>query len=113
MRSENERFLDMLEAIDRIQDRMPGSLDMFADDELVQVWMVHHLQIIGEAAFKISKETQNKYSHIAWGNIIGTRHILVHNYFEIDLEIVWNVLIHNLPVLREQIEEILKTDEPE
>lgn len=109
MRSEKERFLDMLEAIERIEDRTPASLDLFADDDLLQVWIVHHLQIIGEAAFRISKETQSKFPEISWGSIIGMRHVLVHNYFEIDLEIVWNVLAHNLPTLRQQIKWVLET----
>jgi len=109
MRSHNERFLDMLEAINRIDERKPKSKEFFVENELLQVWIVHHLQIVGEAAFKIPKDTRGNYPEIAWGSIIGMRHILVHNYFEIDLEIVWNVLLEDLPILKQQIKQIIES----
>ncbi len=60
---------DVLEAIERIQRHQNPGREVFDTDELVQVWMVRHLQIIGEAV-----------SHMPWRSIIGMRHILVHGY---------------------------------
>jgi predicted nucleotidyltransferase len=45
--------------------------------ELLQVWVVHHLQIIGEAAFRLSEEIREKHSEVAWGGMIGMRHVVV------------------------------------
>jgi uncharacterized protein with HEPN domain len=50
VRSDRERLLDILEAIDKIDQRRSSTIDDFAEDEMQQVWVVHHLQIIGEAA---------------------------------------------------------------
>jgi uncharacterized protein with HEPN domain len=58
MRSDKERFYDILEAIEKIERYVPRGKQEFETDELFQVWIVRHLQIIGEAANRISKETQ-------------------------------------------------------
>ncbi len=75
---------------------------------MFQVWVVRNLQIIGEAASRISEETQMLYPQIPWKKVIGMRHILVHGYFEIDLEIVWSVIQNDLPDLEVQIKETLE-----
>jgi uncharacterized protein with HEPN domain len=72
------------------------------------VWFVHYLQIIGEAASRISEEMQAQHSEVPWGQMIGMRHILVHGYFEVDLDIVWSAAQVNLVHLKEQITAILQ-----
>jgi uncharacterized protein with HEPN domain len=104
MRSDRERFVDILEAIEKIERYIPRGRQVFELDELLQVWVVRHLQIIGEAASRVSTETQNRFSEIPWGKMIGMRHVLVHGYFEIDLDIVWSVLENDLGPLKEQIQ---------
>lgn len=69
--------------------------------------MVHHLQILGEAAAKISDEFKARNPEIPWSKIIGMRNILVHDYFQIDIDIVWAVIEKDLPQLREMIENVL------
>jgi uncharacterized protein with HEPN domain len=73
---------------------------------MFQVWVVRHLQIIGEAASRISVNTQMRFPEVPWGKMIGMRHVLVHGYFEIDLEIVWSVIEKDLPSLKEQIKSV-------
>ena len=109
MRSDRERLLDMLEAIERIEARLPISRETFDQDELLQIWFVHHLQILGEAAFKTSAELQSQHPEVAWNSMIGMRHILVHNYFAIDHDIVWNVLENEIQRLKPQIKQILSS----
>jgi uncharacterized protein with HEPN domain len=55
VRSDRERLLDIVEAIEKIGQRASPNIDDFADDEMQQVWVIHHLQIIGEAASKLSE----------------------------------------------------------
>jgi uncharacterized protein with HEPN domain len=76
---------------------------------MFQVWIVRHLQIVGEAASRVSDETQHLFPDIPWGKMIGMRHVLVHGYFEIDLDIVWSVIENDLPALKEQISAALKS----
>ena len=109
MRDDRQRLLDILEAIENIERYVnaEGEPRIVADDELIQVWVVHHLQIIGEAASKISEALREKHPEVAWGGMIGMRHVLVHGYFETNTNIVWKAIKRDLPVLRPQIEAIL------
>jgi uncharacterized protein with HEPN domain len=110
VRDDRQRLLDILEAIENIERyaNADGEPRILADDELIQVWVVHHLQIIGEAASRISEAVKEKHSEVAWGGMIGMRHVLVHGYFETNTNIVWKAVERDLPVLRPQIEAMLK-----
>lgn len=107
MRSDRERLLDILEAIEKIEQHKAAQKPDFDADEMLQVWVVHYLQIIGEAAGRISPEMRERYPDIPWGQMIGTRHVLVHGYFEIDLDIVWTAVDVDLPQLKLQVTKIL------
>jgi uncharacterized protein with HEPN domain len=107
VRSDRERLLDILEAIDRINSHKGDRLD-FDSDELLQVWFVHHLQVIGEAASRLSDNMREQHPEVLWGQMIGMRHILVHGYFEVDPDVVWNAVQINLAHLKVQVEAILQ-----
>jgi uncharacterized protein with HEPN domain len=81
--------------------------DAFRNDELIQTWILHHIQILGEAAARLSDEFQEKHPDIPWFKIIGMRNILIHDYFGIDIEAVWSVVENDLPVLYDQIRRLL------
>ena len=68
---------------------------------------VKQIEIIGEAANFISPETKVLFSDLEWKQIIGMRHILVHEYFGMDFELVWQVIITDLPELKQKIEIVL------
>lgn len=108
MREDRERLLDILEAIERIEKYASLGREAFFQDELVQIWILHHLQILGEAARTLDPLFQEQFPEIPWSQIIGMRNILVHHYFEIDTEIVWNVVENDLPSLRELIRRSLE-----
>lgn len=107
MRDDSGRLQDMLEAIEKIEAYVGQERQAFFEDELLQVWVIHHLQIIGEAANRLSPEIWETYPSIPWTSVIGMRHILVHNYFGVDLDRVWLVVEKDLPILKPQIEDIL------
>jgi uncharacterized protein with HEPN domain len=109
MRDDRERLLDMLEAIRKIEHIVYSEkyTERLQNDELIEVWVIHHLQIIGEAASRISKEFKEQHTDVAWGSMVGMRHVLVHGYFETDTEIVWNVVEKDLPDLKKRLEVIL------
>ena len=110
MRDDKERLLDILEAIGSINKYADRGSEAFEKEELIQTWIVHHLQILGEAAAKVSQDFQNKNSQIPWHKIIGMRNILVHNYFDIDVDVVWSAVQNDLPKLKDQIEKLLKQE---
>jgi len=103
MRDDRERLLDIQQAIERIERYAVRGRTAFERDELIQNWMVSHLQVIGEASRAISAELRAQYPQVPWRAIIGMRNILVHHYFGIDLDIVWNAVEHNLPDLKRAV----------
>ncbi len=108
MRDDTQWLLDIIEAIERIERYSSRGRDAFERDELVQNWIVHHLQVIGEAARSLSSDLREENKDIPWAKIIGMRHILVHRYFEIDRDLVWSVVVGDLPQLKQRVEAILE-----
>lgn len=108
MRDDTQLLLDMIEAINRIERYSSRGKDVFESDELIQNWIVNHLQVIGEAARSLSIELRNSNKEVPWTKIIGMRHVLVHRYFEIDQDLVWSVVAGDLPELKRRVEAILE-----
>jgi len=100
MRDDRERLLDIVEAIERIEKYTARGRPAFDESELIQTWVLHHLQIIGEAVRALSVETMSRSDEIEWQKIVGMRNILVHNYFSIDTDIVWAVIENDLQILK-------------
>jgi uncharacterized protein with HEPN domain len=108
MRDPRERLRDMLEAIENIERYATQGKEAFEKDELLQNWIVRHLQIIGEAARIMPQDLIDKTPHIPWSKMIGMRNILVHDYFRIDTEIVWQVVERDLPNLKRLLQALLE-----
>jgi uncharacterized protein with HEPN domain len=107
MRDERERLLDIQEAIERIERYAARGREAFEQDELIQIWVLYHLQIIGEAARALPPEFTAQHPQIPWPRIVGMRNILVHNYFGVDVSIVWSVVVRELPLLKQQVASVL------
>jgi uncharacterized protein with HEPN domain len=108
MRDSRERLLDILEAIGHIERYAARGRQAFEQDELIQSWFVRHLQNIGEAARALPPDVLAKAPDIPWSKIMGMRHILVHDYFNIDKDLVWDVVERDLPDLKRKVEAILR-----
>lgn len=108
MRRERERLLDILEAIERIEKYAEEGKEAFESDELIQTWIVHHIEIIGEACRSLPDDFQASNTNVPWADIIGMRNILVHHYFGIDTDAVWSVVERDLPELKLNMQAILK-----
>lgn len=107
MRIDRERLLDIKEAIENIKKYSSQGKAAFEKEELIQNWIIRHLQIIGEAAAKISDDFQELHPEIPWFKIIGMRNILVHDYFRIDTKAVWAVVENDIPELEKNIDLLL------
>lgn len=105
MRDDKERVLDIADSIARIKKYAELGKASFEGDELIQNWIVHHLQILGEAAARLSSEFKAAHAEIPWEKIVGMRNILVHDYFEVDTAIVWSVVEKDLPEIEKNIRE--------
>jgi uncharacterized protein with HEPN domain len=81
MRDDRYRLEDIFDALDRIDKYVIQGKPAFTEQELIQVWIIHHLQIIGEAASQLSKYYLESHPKIPWPQIIAMRNILINEHF--------------------------------
>lgn len=99
---------DMLESAQAILGYMAGKTwDEFSKDALLQDAVVRRLEIIGEAAGRVSAETQKKYSYIPWMAMRGTRNRVIHGYDNVQLDIIWDIVQDDLPGLISELKKII------
>ena len=103
---------DILENIELIEDSTEKiSSSKFKLDRLLFDATMRRLEIIGEAVKNIPESFRNKYPVVPWKKISGLRDILIHAYFGIQSEIIWNIIKKDLPELKKQIKEILEKED--
>ncbi len=107
-------LLDMLINARRAHSFTQGAdLAQFVTDTKLQAATLHVLQIVGEAASKVSQEFRHAHAEIPWERIINLRHRLVHDYPRIELPKIWNVVRHHIPPLISSLEKLVPPEAPE
>jgi uncharacterized protein with HEPN domain len=101
--------MDIQDALVKIEKYSRRGRQVFDEDELIQIWIVHHLQIIGKASSAMPEGFINQYSTVPWIDIADFRNVLVHEYFRVDVDIVWAIVEGELPELKNKVEFILQT----
>lgn len=105
---DNERLNHMIEAIDNIFEFIENkSFDEYKQDKILRFAIIKNLEIIGEAAYFLTKDFKEKNDSVEWADMIGMRHILVHGYYQIRDEIIWATIETELQPLREKIFNLL------
>jgi len=96
---------DILTAIRKIE-RYTSGMDqaVFREDEKTIDAVVRNLEIVGEAARQLPEDFLGRYPEVPWRQITGLRNRIVHEYFGLDLELIWQVVLHDLPPLKAQLE---------
>jgi len=106
-RPANVLIEDMLERIDRIKRAVAGmDHDAFVHDDKTIDAVIRNLTVIGEAANRLSQEFKNRHPDVPWHRIVGLRHRVVHDYFDVDLELVWRIVETEVPQLGAWLSEI-------
>ncbi|MDD5738949.1 MAG: DUF86 domain-containing protein [Candidatus Pacebacteria bacterium] len=103
-----QHILDSIEKIEKYLREV--SFDTFTQNEMMIGATVRELEIIGEAATNIDKIIKEKYRDAPWSEMIGMRHRLIHEYFGVDIEVVWDTCQNNLPDLKEKISSIVEVE---
>ena len=105
---DKQRLLHILDAISEIENYTKGvALESFLSNSMMRFASIKQIEIIGEAANYVTPEIKQQFSEIEWGQITGMRHILVHEYFGVDADLVWQVIMHDLPLLKIKIKQIV------
>ncbi|WP_420266578.1 DUF86 domain-containing protein [Candidatus Magnetominusculus dajiuhuensis] len=100
-------------AICRIEEYTKGMfiIDDFINNKLVQAGVIRELEIIGEAAKRMTSDMRDKYPEIPWKLMAQARDKLIHQYFGVDIQVVWDTVVKAIPTLKVQIEELLESEQ--
>jgi len=98
MRDPKERLKDILEAMSKIERYAARGREVFELDELIQTWVLYHIQIIGEPAAQLGKAFHQSHPEIPWAQIVAMRNVHGHEYFGVELEEVWKTAERDLQV---------------
>ena len=106
-----ESFLrHMLDSISDVLEYCEGmDRDAFMSDKKTQAAVIRNLEVLGEAAKNVPQDFRKKYPQIEWNKIAGTRDKLIHHYFGVELDIVFEVVEDELPELKAQLIDILNS----
>jgi uncharacterized protein with HEPN domain len=108
LRSDRERLFDILDAVERIEAQAARGHAAFAGDEVAQTAVIRWIEVIGEAARGLSEAVRRAHPEVPWRQMVAMRNVLIHGYFDIDVELVWSVAQNDLPKLGDQVRAILE-----
>ncbi len=100
-----EHILDCIEKIIRFSEGVTYA--EFSENELLQDGIIRNIEVIGEASKKVSQNLKQVYFHIPWKEMAGMRDKLIHDYFGIDLDVIWKTIQLDIPDLYIQIKSIV------
>lgn len=101
-----KHILDAIAKIEEYTERI--EYEDFTEQTLVQDGVIRQIEIMGEATKRLSTDFRKEHSDIPWKDIAGMRDKLIHDYFGVDIDTVWDTIVMDIPSLKEQIEKIMK-----
>jgi len=106
------RLQHIIDAINEIQEYLKESnFTIFLENSMMRFACIKQMEIIGEASNHITPALKSKFSEIEWAQIVGMRNVFTHEYFGIDSSLVWQIIMNDIPELKEKIENVLKSIE--
>ena len=107
MRTDRLRLLDAIEQIELITSFSARGRDAFFNDLIIQSAILHRLALLGEACRGMSPELRAAHPEIPWPQIVGFRNVVIHEYFGIDLQLVWEIVAEHIATLGAQLNSVL------
>ncbi|MDP2114683.1 MAG: DUF86 domain-containing protein [Bacteroidota bacterium] len=105
---DKDRLYHMIEAIDNILEFVEGkSFEEYKNDKMLRFAVIKNLEIVGEAAYLLTKDFKTRHPSIDWDDIIGMRHVLVHGYYQIKDEILWATIDIEIQPLKSKLSDFL------
>ena len=113
MRSELDdkiRLKHIIDAIEEIEGYLSEvNFPDFLENSMMRFACIKQMEIIGEASNHISDELKSRFTDIAWSQIVGMRNVFTHEYFGIDTDLVWEIIMNDIPELKLKIKHILES----
>lgn len=103
-----EWLQDILMAIEKVERRGVAGRSAFYADDVLQDSIIRQIQIIGQAAKRLTDDFKDRHPEIPWREVAGMRDVLVHDYGDVDLDAVWSVVEKDIPPLRFAVERALR-----
>lgn len=104
------RLQHILDAIQEIESYLIDSdFDKFMENSMMRYACIKQMEIIGEASNHLSEEVKSEFTSVEWGQVVGMRNVLVHEYFGVDAKIVWEIIKGDIPDLKGKIIEIFQS----
>lgn len=112
--SNSHRIKHMLEAIAAIFTYTKDiTKEEFLSNQLIQDAVIRNFEVLGEAAYHVTKEFKKKHDEIEWKKIQGLRHVLAHDYYKVSPYILWNTKEEFLSKLQEKLQKLTQEEFPE
>ena len=110
-RTDKQFLLDIIDAIESVDEFLLDQTKAeFENNYMLQSAVIRQFEIIGEAAGKLSRGLTTSHREIDWHKVTGMRHKMIHDYFEVSIDVVWNTIQEDLPILIRQIKKILEEE---
>ncbi len=112
MKKNNNIYLKhILDAVLRIEEYTQNvHKEQFKENKMMQAAVIREIEIIGEAAKRLTNEFKQKYSNVPWKQMAGMRDKVIHDYFGVDIDIVWNTVKKDIPLLKSHFNIILENE---
>ncbi len=110
MKRDSRLYLDdIFDAVEKIQNYVEGlTFEQFSEDSKTVDAIVRNFEIIGEATKRVPLETKEEYPQVPWKLMAGTRDKLIHEYFGVNLQVMWKAIKEDLPPLKRSIKQLLQ-----
>jgi uncharacterized protein with HEPN domain len=103
------RLQHILDAIETIEVYITAAdFSAFSENLMMQDACIRQLQVIGESCRNVSPELREKHPGVPWSQIVGLRIIVIHQYFGIDIKVIWEVIQNDLPIFKLQVKRIVE-----
>lgn len=102
-------LIHISECIERVESYVAGGKDEFLSSTLIQDAVARNLQVLVESTQRLSDSSKATHPEIEWRKIAGFRNVMVHAYLDLDVEIVWQVVEHDLPPLKAAVDDMLSS----
>ena len=110
MKSDRVYIEHILECIQNVEEFTREGREAFMNSKLIQAGVIRNLEIMGEAAKRVSSDLRDRSPGIPWKKMSGLRDVLIHDYMGVDVGLVWNVVAKELPTLKQQLQAIQGID---